>query len=103
MRTSSAILWASAFALGAAILLVAGRLPANPAYAGMATTGVGGFTLVAAPSGSGPSDRPYEVLYVIDNQAEYLYIYSIESANDRRIVLRSGAFLPNLFRAGRGG
>jgi hypothetical protein len=103
MRTSAAILWASAFLLAAIVLLVAGRLPQNPAYAEMSTTGLGGFTLVTAPSGFGPSDKPYEILYVIDNQSQMFYVYGVETATDRRILLRGGASLPVLFRAGRGG
>jgi hypothetical protein len=103
MRTSAAVLWASAIIVLALILVTAGRLPENPAHAAMATTGNGGFTLVTAPSGFGPADKPYEILYVIDNTSQMLYVYAIDSASDRRILLRSGASLPALFRAGRGG
>lgn len=103
MRTSSAILWGTAFILAAGVLVTAGRLPEHPAYGNMATTGMGGFTLVTISSGFGPADRPYELLYVIDNQNEHFFIYSIENANDRRMTLRTGANLQNLFRAGRGG
>ncbi len=103
MRTSAAILWGSAFIVAALILLTAGRLPENPAYADMATTGNGGFSMVTAVSGFGPADRPYEILYVIDNQSQMFYIYAVEAATDRRIALRGGASLPALFRAGRGG
>ncbi len=103
MRNSAAVLWASAIIVAALILVTAGRLPENPAYANMATTGTGGFSLVTAPSGFGPADKPYEVLYVIDNTTQMLYVYSVDAATDRRIVYRSGAALPSLFRSGRGG
>jgi len=96
-------LWASAFVLAGILLAIAGRLPENPAYAGMATAGVGGFTLVTDRSGYGPDSRPYEMLYVLDNSSQTLFVYSIERANDRRIILRDGVFLPNLFRTARGG
>lgn len=103
MRNSAAVLWASAVIVVALILTTAGRLPENPAYGGMATTGNAGFSMVTAPSGFGPSDKPYEILYVIDNTTQMLYVYAVEASTDRRILLRSGASLPTLFRAGRGG
>jgi hypothetical protein len=103
MRQSVAILWASAIIVAALILVTAGKLPENPAYAEMATTGTGGFSIVTAPSGFGPNDKPYEVVYIIDNHSQSLYVYAIENATDRRILLRSGANLPNLFRLARGG
>jgi hypothetical protein len=102
-RSSGAALWASAFVVAALILVTAGRLPENPAFGDMATTGSGGFSMVTAPSGFGPSDKPYEILYVVDNSTQTLYIYAVESATDRRILLRGGANLPGLFRAARGG
>lgn len=99
----STALWASAIIVAALILVTAGRLPEHPAYGGMATTGTGGFSMVTAPSGFGPSDKPYEILYVVDNSSQTLYVYSVDSATDRRILLRGGANLPTLFRAARGG
>lgn len=102
MRSSAAVLWASAFILAGLVIVTAGRLPESPAYGGMATAGLGGFTLVTAPTGFGPSDEPYEVLCVIDNQTQMLYVYAVDNAADRRIVLRGGAPLSTLFRAGRG-
>jgi hypothetical protein len=99
----SATLWASAIIVAALVLITAGRMPENPAYAGMATGGTGGFSMVTATSGFGPSDKPYEVLYVVDNATQTLYVYSIDNATDRRILLRGGANLPSLFRAARGG
>ena len=96
-------LLASAFVLAGILLAVAGRLPENPAYAGMATTGTGGFTLVTDRSGYGPDARPYEILYVLDNTTQTLFVYSIERAADKRILLRDGRYLPSLFRTARGG
>jgi hypothetical protein len=103
ISTRSLPLWASAFVLGGILLALAGRLPENPAYAGMATTGTGGFTLVTDASGYGPDTRPYEILYVLDNTTQTLFVYSIERAADKRIMLRDGRYLPSLFRTARGG
>lgn len=103
VSTRSLPLWASAFVLAGILLALAGRLPENPAYAGMATTGTGGFTLVTDRSGFGPDARPYEILYVLDNTSQTLFVYSIERATDKRIVLRDGRYLPSLFRTARGG
>ncbi|MFO0827754.1 MAG: hypothetical protein U0572_06340 [Phycisphaerales bacterium] len=98
MRSAPAILWASAFIIAALVIVTAGRLPENAAYGNMATTGTGGYSLVTAVGGNGP----FELLYVIDNTTQTFYVYSIDNANDRRIVYRHGARLPDLFRAGRG-
>jgi hypothetical protein len=103
LSAGSVPLWASAFVLAGILLALAGRLPENPAYAGMATTGTGGFTLVTDRSGYGPDARPYEILYVLDNTSQTLFVYSIERAADKRILLRDGRYLPSLFRTARGG
>ena len=81
-------LWASAFVLAGILLAVAGRLPENPAYAGMATTGTGGFTLVTDRSGFGPDTRPYEILYVLDNTTQTL-------ARIRREIVANGSLSTN--------
>jgi hypothetical protein len=73
------------------------------AVAGTAATGLGGYTLVTGSVGKGPDEAPYETLYVLDNRGEFLYVYGIDNAADRRLVLRGGASLPALFRAARGG
>jgi hypothetical protein len=99
LRLDSAVLWASAFVVAALILVTASRLPSNAAYAEMANTGLGGYSMVTAPSGNGS----YEVLYVVDSQTGSFYVYTIENAADRRLTLRNGTSLPGLFRAGRGG
>jgi hypothetical protein len=102
-KTSAAVLWASAFILGALVIITAGKMPENAAQAGMATTGTGGFSLMTSSMGLGPDMERYELLYVIDNQTQMLYVYTVDNAADRRIMLRGGSFLPNLFRVGRGG
>ncbi len=73
------------------------------AAAATAATGLGGYTLVTASVGQGPDEAPYETLYVLDNRGEFLYVYGIDNAADRRLVLRGGGSLPALFRVGRGG
>ncbi|MFM1823488.1 MAG: hypothetical protein RI967_1754 [Planctomycetota bacterium] len=73
------------------------------ATAGTAATGLGGYTLVTASVGKGPDEAPYETLYILDNRGEFLYVYGIDNASDRRLILRGGASLPALFRTARGG
>lgn len=97
----AAPLWASAFVIGAMLVLEAGRLPA--ANADMAASSPGGFTLVTAPSGRGPASNPSEFLYLIDGRTEVLYVYEVPSATDRRAVYRAGVHLPTIFAAARGG
>lgn len=96
-----AILTASAFIVGALVILRAGELPINQAYAGAANTG-GSFSVVTASTGVGKETRPNELLYVIDNRTEILYVYEVEDASQRKVTLRGGGALPALFRAGRG-
>ena len=103
MRTAQAILWASAFVIAALIFITAGRMPENSAQANMATTGLGGVTMVTAPSGLGTPERPIELLYVIDNQTQTLYVYTVDNPGRRVIELRGGRSLPALFRLARGG
>ena len=50
----SAVLWASSFLIMALVVMQAGRLAPNPAFAGMATTTSDGFSLVTSSSGVGP-------------------------------------------------
>lgn len=101
-KTPAAVLWASAIVTTALILVTAGRLSDGTAHGAMATTGNAGFTLITTSSGLGPKEERYELLYVIDNQSQMLFVYGIDNAADRRITLRGGSFLPNLFRVGRG-
>jgi hypothetical protein len=105
-QPAAAILWASAFIIATFAILQAGHLSPNPAFAGMATSTDEGFALVTSSSGNGPTENPYELLYVIDSNDESLLIYSIPNANNpaaSKLVLLDGAYLPRLFAAGRGG
>ena len=43
----------------------------------------------------------YQVLFVIDSREQVLMVYEIENAQQRRIVLRDGGSLENLFRRAR--
>ncbi|MSR29466.1 MAG: hypothetical protein EXS03_07840 [Phycisphaerales bacterium] len=64
-----------------------------------ASNGIGVMTL---PNGSGPSARPSESIYVLDNRTEMLLIYTVESAGaSRSVALRYSESLPALFKAGR--
>jgi len=102
MKTTHAILTLSAFAITALAIVEAGRLqPA--AFASPIATGDNGVTVLTASTGQGPDEAPYEALFVLDNRTEMILVYGIESPTDRRLVLRSAASLPSLFRAARGG
>jgi len=106
MRRMAIPLWASAFVIAALLMSEAAQLPAHRAHAQMAVSGRGGFTLVTAPSGGGNPANPAsqgEFLYVLDARNELLYLYEIPDANNRRILFRSGVYLPNVFAVGRGG
>lgn len=106
IRPGAAVLWASAFIISALLIMQAGQLAPNPAYAGMATSTDAGFTLVTSSDGQGPTDAPYDLLYIIDNSDEVLYIYTIPNAThtaSSRLELLGGGHLPTLFKAARGG
>jgi hypothetical protein len=94
---AAAVLWASAFMIGALVIVQAGRLPANRAYAEMAVE-ASDFSLLTTDAGRGEDAAPNELLYVIDSRAETLLIYEIEDARKKQIILRDGANLPVLFR-----
>ena len=95
-----AVLLASAFVIAAMILVQAGRLPGNPAYAGMTSTKTV-YSLLTADSGRGPDAKPHEIFLVIDNRTEALVLYELDAQN-RQIVPRDGGFLPTLFQRGVG-
>jgi len=99
------ILGATAFILAALTIVQAGRMPLNAAYAGAANTGQHGTSVITQNTGLGPSDRPYEALYVIDARGEMLFIYYVENANsgEKALLLRQAIPLPELFRKARGG
>ncbi|MBT8487115.1 MAG: hypothetical protein HKO59_02855 [Phycisphaerales bacterium] len=100
INPASAILWTCAFALAALVIVQAGKLPGNPAYAEMGVESEG-FTLVTASSGRGDDADPYELLYVLDSRDEVLLVYEIEDARQKQVVFRYGHFLPAWFRTAR--
>lgn len=100
INTAAAVLWACAFLLAALVIVQAGKLPGNPAYAEMGIVR-GDYTLVTTRSGSGTDLAPAEVLYVIDSRGETMLAYEIPDFSQRQIVLRGGAYLPVWFRNAR--
>ncbi len=104
IQIGSAVLWASGCVLAALIIMQAGRLAPNPAYADMAASSSSGFSIVTSSNGQGPPTAPYENLYIIDNTEQVLYIYTIPNATSpggSRLELLGGNYLPQLFRAAR--
>ncbi|MHC5113066.1 MAG: hypothetical protein ACYTGP_01400 [Planctomycetota bacterium] len=100
INVQSTALWASAFVITALVILQAGRLPGNPAYAGTAVNG-NEFTLVTANSGRGGQADPNELLYILDSRAELLMLYEVEDAQKKQIFFRHGASLPAWFMNAR--
>ena len=100
INVSAAVLWASVFVIIAMIIVQAGKLTANQAFAGMAT-GSGTYTVLTANSGKGGDADPNELLYVIDNTAQVLLVYEIEDSRSGNIFLRDGGSLVNLFNSAR--
>lgn len=100
VNTAAAILWASAFLLAAIVLIQAGQHLDAPAHAAMSNTSAG-YTMLTTHA-SQTVTTPVEVLYVIDDRSEMLYVYEVENAQQRKITLHHGGSLANLFRnAGR--
>ena len=100
INMSAAVLWASAFVIIAMIIVQAGKLPGNKAYAGMATSS-GSYSVLTTNSGKGGDSDPDELLYVIDNTAQVLLVYEIEDSRSGNIFLRDGGSLVNLFNSAR--
>lgn len=103
---ATALLWASAFALAALVIVQAGRLPGNAAFAaGAANQGGQGTSIITLNTGLGPDAKPYEALWVLDGRGEMLFIYYIENGNagDKALLLRQAIPVPELFRVARGG
>ena len=100
MNMSATALWASAFVVLAMIIVQAGKLPSNAAYAETATDR-GNYTLLTTDSGKGGDENPNELLYVIDSAAQVLLVYEIEDARNGLILLRDGGSLVNLFNSAR--
>ncbi len=95
---TSPVLWASAFVLAALVILQAGQLPANPAFAGVVSNGQH-MRLLSADNGRGADAQPDEVVYLIDNRTETLLLYELEGG---KIVLRDGVSLPTAFQRAAG-
>lgn len=100
INTSTAALWASAFVIMALIIVQAGKLPGNAAYAEMATSS-GSYTLITTNSGRGGDADPNELLYVLDSRDQVLLVYEVEDARNNQIFLRGGGSLINLFNSAR--
>ncbi len=96
---SAAVLWASAFVVSALIIIQGGRLPDSPASAETVMS-LNDYVLLTSRSGQGPDERPYELLYVIDNYSQVLLVYDMANIQ-QGIVLRDGGPLDNLFRGAR--
>jgi hypothetical protein len=94
---AAAVLWGSAMILAALVIMQAGRLPINAAYAETAMTG-GNFSLLTVSTGQGQASMPNQVLYVIDSRDQVLLVYEIENLQQNRIILRDGAGLDTMFR-----
>ena len=100
INLSASVLWASVFVIIAMIIVQAGKLPGNAAYAEMAT-GSGSYTVLTTNSGKGGDSDPNELLYVIDSTAQVLLVYEIEDSRSGNIFLRDGGSLVNLFNSAR--
>ena len=95
---SAAVLWASAFVIIAMIILQAGRMSGNAAYAEMSST-TDVYSLLTTNSGRGGETEPDELLYVINNREGIMMVYEIEDARKRQVLLRDGGRLEALFQA----
>ena len=100
INPSAAVLWASAFLIAALVIVQAGKLPGNPAYAGMAAE-ADGVTLVTARTGRGDNARPNEMLWIIDTRDEVVLVYEIEEFRKRQITLLDGGSLREFFTLAR--
>jgi hypothetical protein len=79
--SSTAALWASAFVIGALILVQAGRWAGNTARAEMVSQS-GDYAMLTTDSGSD------ELLYVIDNRNEQMFVYRVENQNSVQLYGR---------------
>ena len=101
IRTAISILLASAFLMGALVILQAGRLPQQSVFADDAVVGSEGFTVLTASSGFGKDTRPYELCYVLDNYSSMMFVYEVPQSTSQSVVLRNGTDLPYLFGISR--
>ncbi len=95
---TSGVLWASAFVIGALIIVQAGRLPS--AQAEMVSE-LGDYVALTAKTGKGPDERPNVALFVIDNREQVLIVYDLDDAQRGNLIVRGGGSLVNLFRNAR--
>lgn len=92
-----AALWASAFVIAALVVLQAGNLPGNPAYADGVSNGAN-YTLLTVDSGRGGGDEgPDQIVVVIDNRNATMMGY-LTDARTGNINLLDGGSLEVLFR-----
>ncbi len=98
--TAHAVLWASAFVIGAMIITQAGRLPGSAAY-GETVNAQADYTILTANTGRGPDVRPWSALFVIDNREQVLLVYEVEDAQRQTMFLRARESLPALFATAR--
>jgi hypothetical protein len=98
--SAAAVLWASAFVVAALVIVQAGRLPGNPAYADQSVE-LGGYTLLTTGSGTGRGEDPNELLYVLDSRDDTLLVYEVPDARQKQINLLGGASLPAWFQNAR--
>ncbi len=97
---SAAVLWASAFVITALVIIQAGKLPGQAAFADMASTR-GDYSVMTTNSGRGGETDPDELVYVIDNRDQVLLVYEVEDAKRGGITLRDGWNLAATFNQAR--
>lgn len=98
LQPARAILWACAFVLAALVILQAGRLPGNPAYADGVSNGAN-YTVLTVPSGRGGGDEgPDDIIIVFDNRNGAILAYAPDARN-ANLTLLDGQSLDSLFRA----
>lgn len=97
---SAAVLWASAFIIGALVIIQAGKLPGQAAYAEMASSR-GDYSVMTTNSGRGGDADPDELVYVIDNRDQVLLVYEVEDAKRGGVLLKDGWNLSIMFNRAR--
>ena len=97
---SAAVLWASAFVIAALVIIQAGKLPGQAAFAEMASSR-GDYSVMTTNSGRGGDSDPDELVYVIDNRDQVLLVYEVEDAKRGDIVFRDGWNLNATFNQAR--
>ncbi len=101
MSTAAAVLWGSAFILIALIIIQGSALTNNTAHAELVTS-INGYSMLTGSAGSGPKERPHELLYVSDDRDQTLMIYEIKDARTQRgMNLLWAGRLPQMFAAAR--